>query len=111
MTRYLLSTFLLLVFPIAAQIPEPLNRLKQDTAEIKQQIRETHNESAEILDSIAAIVERRDSIEQSKHGVFVRVYNVDRPDGKRQVWTWVYDIKGRDTIFNRVEKRWTRWDK
>lgn len=111
MSRYFLSTFLLMFFPAFSQVKSPIQKMKRDTTILLHQIEQIHTENARLVDSIAAIVERRDSIQRSRHGVFVRVYNVDHPDGKRQVWTWVYDIKGRDTIFNRVEKKWTRWDK
>lgn len=97
---------LLLVTPAFGQVDV---KKESDTSKVFKELSVIGEMKTAVIDSMKALKRRRDSLEKFGPGDFVRSYNVDGADGSRVIWNFIYQIKGKDTLFQRVDKVYTYW--
>lgn len=112
--KYIFFTFILMVFPAIAQEPQ---QVKSDTTRLFKELQQLREEKKEIVDSMKVLAVRIDSTKEEvppaagkKSIDYQERYNVDKVNGERVTWYFNYHIRGTDTIFLCVTKKYSRWD-
>lgn len=104
-----ISMLVFLFIPAYSQLLPERQAIKADTTRLFNELYQIRLEKKVLVDSIEALMERIDSAENPEKKYYVWKVDIYRLDGVRERWNFIYLLREKDTVFQRVKKTYTKY--